>query len=257
MLAKRVIPCLDVTDGRVVKGVRFQGLLDAGDPVALATKYYRDGADEIVFLDIGASPEGRKTTLDVIARTARQTFVPLTVGGGVRSVDDVRLTLNAGADKVSVNTAAVSNPELLTESSREFGGQCIVLAIDARRDGCSWQVVVNGGRTPTGRDALEWAREAVDRGVGELLVTSMDSDGTQAGYDIALLRELSGIVRVPVIASGGAGSSGDFIAAATTGRADAVLAASLFHYGTLTIGQVKEEMAAHGLAVRNSGAGDA
>jgi cyclase len=245
-----VIPCLDVSDGRVVKGIQFQSLSDAGDPVALATKYFQDGADEIVFLDIGAAPEGRETTLDVVARTARQTFVPLTVGGGVRSVDDVRLTLNAGADKVSINTAAVINPELLTDSCSEFGGQCIVLAIDARRNGSGWQVYVNGGRTPTGRDALEWAQEAVARGVGELLVTSMDSDGTQGGYDIALLRELNEIVQVPVIASGGAGSTADFVTAATIGKADAVLAASLFHYGTLTIGQVKDEMAVHGLAVR-------
>jgi imidazole glycerol-phosphate synthase subunit HisF len=251
VLAKRVIPCLDVTAGRVVKGVQFLSLRDAGDPVTLARYYYEQGADEIVFLDIGAAPEERRTLLDVVERTARQTFVPLTVGGGVRSVADVRSALNAGADKVSLNTAAVRRPELIDEASNAFGSQCIVLAIDARRDVNGWDVCVNGGRLSTGRDALEWSMECARRGAGEILLTSMDADGTQKGYDLELLRTVSDAVPIPVIASGGAGNLGDFVSAVTEGKADAVLAASLFHYGQLTVAQVKEAMAAEGIAVRS------
>ncbi|HEV3312621.1 MAG TPA: imidazole glycerol phosphate synthase subunit HisF [Chloroflexota bacterium] len=250
MLAKRVIPCLDVTAGRVVKGVKFQSLRDAGDPVELAGYYYEQGADEIVFLDIGAAPEERRTLLDVVARTAAKTFVPLTVGGGIRSLDDVRSTLNAGADKVSLNTAAVRDPDLITAASEAFGSQCIVLAIDARRRDEGWEVCVNGGRVLTGRDALEWAVESARRGAGEILLTSMDADGTQKGYDLELLRTVSDAVPIPLIASGGAGSEQDFIAAIEEGHADAVLAASLFHYDQLTIDHVKQSMAAHGIPVR-------
>ena len=251
MLAKRVIPCLDVTAGRVVKGVKFQDLRDAGDPAELAEYYYRQGADEIVFLDIGAAPEERDTLLDVVERTAKQTFVPLTVGGGIRSVEDVRAVLNAGADKVSFNTAAVRNPQLLGSAANAFGSQCIVLAIDARRQpGRGWEVCVNGGRMPVDREAVAWAIEGAQRGAGEILLTSMDADGTQHGYDIDLLRGVVDAVTIPVIASGGAGTESDFVAAVKDGRADAVLAASLFHYGQMTIGQVKAAMAAQGIAVR-------
>jgi cyclase len=250
MLAKRVIPCLDMTGGRVVKGVRFAALRDAGDPVELAAHYYAHGADEICFLDIGASPEGRGTMLEVVRRTAQQIFIPLTVGGGIRTVDDVRATLLAGADKVSVNTAAVHTPAFIDEAALAFGSQCIVLAIDARRREQGWEVCVNGGRLPVGRDAVEWAIEGARRGAGEILLTSMDADGTQRGYDLALLRAVSDAVPVPVIASGGAGSVADFVAAIVEGHADAVLAASLFHYSRLTIEEVKHALAAHGLPVR-------
>ncbi len=251
MLRKRVIPCLDVTAGRVVKGVRFVDLVDEGDPVELARRYAAEGADEIVFLDIGASPEGRDTMLDVVRRTASQVFVPLTVGGGVRSVDDMRAVLRAGADKVSLNTAAVRDPDLIARCAAAFGTQCVVLAIDARSDGTgSWEVVVNGGRTPTGLDAVEWARRGTALGAGEILLTSMDRDGTKDGYDTTLLAAVSGAVTVPVIASGGAGTVADCVAALQDGRADAVLAASIFHRSEVSIASLKEGLAAAGLPVR-------
>ncbi len=254
MLRKRIVPCLDVAAGRVVKGVRFVDLVDEGDPVELAARYAADGADEIVFLDIAASPEGRGTMLDVVRRTAENVFVPLTVGGGVRSVDDMRAVLRAGADKVSLNTAAVQDPDLIARCAAAFGSQCVVLAIDARRLGAggdaAWEVVVNGGRTPTGRDAVEWARRGTQLGAGEILLTSMDQDGTKAGYDTALLRAVGEAVTVPVIASGGAGTIADCIAAVDEGGADAVLAASIFHRAEISIADLKAGMAAAGLPVR-------
>jgi cyclase len=249
VLAKRIIPCLDVDAGRVVKGVRFQKLRDAGDPVELAARYDADGADELVFLDITATVEGRDAMDDVIARTAEQVFIPLTVGGGVREPDDVRRLLRAGADKVACNSAAVRGPELLSRASDIYGAQCIVIAIDAaRRDG-GWEVFVDAGRTPTGRDAVAWAEEAtVKRGAGEILLTSMDRDGTGDGYDLELLEAVRDATNVPLIASGGAGTLAHF----TDGLrvADAVLAASRFHDGDLTIGQVKDHLAADGIPVR-------
>ena len=250
-LARRVIPCLDVTAGRVVKGVSFVNLVDAGDPVELASVYDAEGADELVFLDITATVEARDTLDDVVARTAEQVFIPLTVGGGVRAVQDVGRLLRAGADKVSVNSAAVRDPELLSDGADTYGVQCMVLAIDARRrgDGRGWEVVVDGGRTPTGRDALAWAEEAARRGTGELLVTSMDADGQRTGYDLALVKAMTSAVDVPVIASGGAGGTGHFVAACQAG-ADAVLAASVFHFGHLSIAEVKQGLAAAGLPVR-------
>jgi cyclase len=251
MLAKRIIPCLDVDAGRVVKGVRFRDLRDAGDPVELAARYDREGADELVFLDITATIEGRAATHDVISRTAEQVFIPLTVGGGVRTEDDVRALLRAGADKVSLNSAAVRDPSLLERCSAAFGSQCVVIAIDARSrgDGTGWEVVVDAGRTPTGREAVEWAAEAtVERGAGEVLLTSMDRDGTGEGYDLELLRAVGEAVPVPVIASGGAGTLAHF--ADGLRAADAVLAASLFHDGVLSIGQVKAYVAERGIAVR-------
>jgi len=251
VLAKRVIPCLDVDAGRVVKGTRFVDLVDAGDPVELAARYDREGADELVFLDITATVEGRASTFDVISRTAEQVFIPLTVGGGVRSEDDVRALLRAGADKVAINTAAVRDPELLEACARRFGTQCMVVAIDARRTDGSWEVVVDAGRTPTGRDAVEWAAEATGkRGAGEVLLTSMDRDGTGEGYDLELTRAVSDAVDVPVVASGGAGGADHFLEALTAGAADAVLAASRFHFEELTIRQVKEHLAAAGIPVR-------
>lgn len=256
MLRRRVIPCLDVANGRVVKGTRFVDLVDEGDPAELAERYWREGADEIVYLDIAAAPEGRGTLLDIVERTARRVFIPLTVGGGVRSVDEMREVLRAGADKVSLNTAAVTDPDLLARCATRFGSQAVVVAIDARRrpgrDGAhpSWEVVVRGGREPTGLDALGWARRAVDSGAGELLLTSMDRDGTRSGFDIDLLRAVSGSVRVPVIASGGAAGPDDFVAAVRDGGADAVLAASIFHRRIHSIGEVKAAMAAAGLPVR-------
>ncbi len=256
MLTKRVIPCFDVDRGRVVKGVSFVQLRDAGDPVELAQLYDREGADELVFLDITASAEGRQTTYDMVARTADQVFIPFTVGGGIRTSDDMRRLLELGADKVSINTAAVQDPRLIEEGARRFGSQCIVVAIDAKRLPGSeprWEVYVHGGRTPTGRDAVEWAREAVERGAGELLVTSMDTDGHQTGYDVPLLRAISEVVNVPVIASGGAGTPAHMVEALTEGRADAVLAASIFHFGTYSIRQVKEELARAGIPVRPVG----
>ncbi|HXF35583.1 MAG TPA: imidazole glycerol phosphate synthase subunit HisF [Actinomycetota bacterium] len=250
-LAVRVIPCLDVDGGRVVKGTRFVDLRDAGDPVELAARYDAEGADELVFLDITATVEGRAATLDVIGRTAKQVFIPLTVGGGVRGEDDVRTLLRAGADKVAVNTAAVRDPGMLARCAERFGTQCMVIAIDARRRGGSWEVVVEAGRTPTGLDAVAWAAEATGRlGAGEVLLTSMDRDGTKDGYDVELLRAVADAVPVPVVASGGAGRPEHFARAVVEGGADAVLAASLFHFRELTIGQVKEHLAGAGIPVR-------
>ena len=255
-LAVRVIPCLDVDAGRVVKGVNFENLRDAGDPVELAAVYDTEGADELTFLDVTASSAGRSTMLEVVRRTAEQVFIPLTVGGGVRSVDDVDTLLRAGADKVSVNTAAISRPDLLAELSRQFGSQCIVLSVDARTvpEGSEptpsgWEVTTHGGRRGTGIDAVEWAARGAELGVGEILLNSMDADGTKAGFDLAMLRAVRAAVTVPVIASGGAGAAGDFARAVEAG-ADAVLAASVFHFKELTIGQVKSAMAEEGIVVR-------
>jgi cyclase len=254
MLCRRVIPCLDVADGRVVKGVRFVDLVDEGDPAELAERYAAEGADEIVFLDIAASPAGRGTLREVVERTARRAFIPLTVGGGVRTVTEMRDVLRAGADKVSLNTAAVRDPGLVRRCASRFGRQAVVVAIDARRsaagDGTTWEVVVNGGRTSTGLDAAAWATRAVELGAGELLVTSMDRDGTGAGFDTALLRTIADRVEVPVIASGGAAGPADFVAAVRDGGADAVLAASIFHRRIHAIADVKAAMAAAGIPVR-------
>ncbi|HYR61199.1 MAG TPA: imidazole glycerol phosphate synthase subunit HisF [Actinomycetota bacterium] len=253
MLAKRVIPCLDVHAGRVVKGVQFVDLVDAGDPVELAAFYNREGADEVVFLDITASHEGRETMLEVAHATAESVFIPLTVGGGARGIDDVRRLLRAGADKVSINTAAVERPELLTEGAEEFGVQCMVCAIDARRreGGQRWEVYTHGGRKPTGLDAVEWAARAEALGAGEILLTSMDRDGTQDGYDTELLRAVNAVITVPLIASGGAGDLDHFSSAIIDGGADAVLAASLFHFGQLRVSEVKDHMAQAGIPVRH------
>jgi len=255
-LAVRVIPCLDVDAGRVVKGVNFTNLRDAGDPVELAAAYDAEGADELTFLDVTASSSGRATMLDVVRRTAEQVFIPLTVGGGVRAVADVDALLRAGADKVSVNTAAIARPELLAELARQFGSQCIVLSVDARTvpsggtpTTSGWEVTTHGGRQGTGIDAVEWARRGAELGVGEILLNSMDADGTKAGFDLPMLRAVRAAVTVPVIASGGAGAVGDFAPAVRAG-ADAVLAASVFHFGELTIRQVKAAMAADGVTVR-------
>jgi cyclase len=252
MLKVRVIPCLDVKDGRVVKGVNFVNLRDAGDPVEQASAYDRAGADELMFLDITASHEGRGAILDVIARTADVCFMPLGVGGGVRSPEDARRLLRAGADKVSVNTAAVENPGLIPACADAFGAQCVVAAIDAkaRADGSGWNIFTYGGRKDTGIDAVEYAVSAVGRGAGEILLTSMDRDGAKTGYDLALLKAISSAVGVPVIASGGAGTAGDLVDAVKTGGADAVLAASIFHFGEVTIDQAKAAMANSGLPVR-------
>lgn len=251
MLAKRIIPCLDVTGGRVVKGVRFLELRDAGDPVESALAYEKQGADELVFLDITASSDGRATMLDVVRRTAEQVFMPLTVGGGIRAVSDIRAMLQAGADKVSVNTSAVQNPSLISEGADAFGRQCIVLAVDAKRKASGgWQVYTHGGRTPTDLDVLEWVKEGERRGAGEILLTSMDADGTLAGYDNELNRVVAEAVGIPIIASGGAGKLEHFVDAFKIGKSDAVLAASLFHFGTLTIPQVKEYLAVQGICVR-------
>lgn len=253
MHTKRIIPCLDVKAGRVVKGTNFVGLRDAGDPVELAARYDEEMADELVFLDITASIEQRKSMLDVINCTAGRAFMPLTVGGGISTVQDIRNCLKAGADKTSVNTAAVKNPQLIKEGAQLFGSQCIVLAVDAKRCGTHrWEVYVNGGRTPTGLDALDWIRKAVDLGAGEILLTSMDADGTQDGYDLELTRTVSEAVPVPVIASGGAGTLEHFYQVLTEGKADAVLAASVFHYRKFTIKQVKEYLQAKGVEVRMS-----
>ena len=251
MHTKRIIPCLDVKGGRVVKGTNFVGLRDAGDPVELAATYDLEGADELVFLDITASVEERKAMLDVINKTAGEVFMPLTVGGGISTVDDIRTALRAGADKTSVNSAAVKNPQLIAEGAKLFGSQCIVLAIDARRCGENkWEVYVHGGRTPTGIDAVEWAKQGVALGAGEILLTSMDADGTKNGYDIPLTKAVSEAVNVPVIASGGAGKLEDFYEVLAEGGADAVLAASVFHYKTFTIQQVKEYLRDRGIEVR-------
>lgn len=251
MLTKRIIPCFDVDNGRVVKGVSFVELRDAGDPVELARRYDLDGADELVFLDITASSDQRTSVYDMIARTADQVFIPLTVGGGVRTAADIRTMLEMGADKVSMNTAAVERPELISEGARGFGSQCIVVAVDARRIGEGrWEIYTHGGRTPTGRDAVEWAREAVERGAGELLVTSMDTDGHQQGYDIPMLRAIADEVDVPIIASGGAGTPEHLYEALTEGGADAVLAASILHFGTHSIASLKDYLASRGVPVR-------
>ena len=251
MHTKRIIPCLDVKEGRVVKGTNFVGLRDAGDPVERAAAYDIEGADELVFLDITASFEERKAMLDVIRETAGQVFMPLTVGGGISSVDDIRNALRAGADKTSLNSAAVKNPQLIADGAKLFGSQCIVLAIDARRTGDhKWEVYVQGGRKATGIDAVEWAKQGVALGAGEILLTSMDADGTKNGYDVELTKAITSVVNVPVIASGGAGKLEDFYEVLVEGGADAVLAASLFHYKELTISQVKEYLRERGIEVR-------
>lgn len=251
MLTKRIIPCLDVTDGRVVKGVNFVDLRDAGDPVECAKAYEQQGADELVFLDITASSDGRDTMLHIVERCAEQVFMPLTVGGGIRTAADVRRMLNAGADKVSFNTAAIHNPDLLDECSNSFGSQCTVLAIDARRKvDEDWQVFTHGGRNPTELDAVQWAVEGTGRGAGEILLTSMDADGTKEGFDLELTRTISEAVPVPVIASGGAGTLEHMAEAVTAGKADAVLAASIFHFGEFTVEQTKQFMQKKGIEVR-------
>jgi imidazole glycerol-phosphate synthase subunit HisF len=250
LLAKRIIPCLDVQDGRVVKGVNFERLRDAGDPVEAAMRYEAEGADELVFLDITASIERRNTLIDLVRRTSERVFIPFTVGGGIRTVQDIGQVLLAGADKIAVNTAALADPALITRGAAAFGSQCMVVAIDAKRTGDTWTVYSHGGRTPTGRDALQWAREAIERGAGELLVTSIDADGTRAGYDVPLLVALEAQSPIPIIASGGAGALDDFRAALQQGRASAALAASVFHFGTFTIGQVKQYLAQHTIPVR-------
>jgi len=253
MLAKRIIPCLDVTGGRVVKGVNFVELRDAGDPVEIAARYNEQGADELTFLDITATSDGRDLILPIIEAVASQVFIPLTVGGGVRSVEDVRRLLNAGADKVSFNSAAVANPQVIRDASQKYGAQCIVVAIDAKRrtDGApGWDVYTHGGRKNTGLDAVEWAREMVSRGAGEILLTSMDRDGTKSGFDLELTRQVSDAVSVPVIASGGVGSLAHLSDGIRIGGADAVLAASIFHYGEFTVGEAKALLARDGIPVR-------
>lgn len=251
MLSVRIIPCLDVHAGRVVKGVKFEELRDAGDPVAVAAAYEKQGADELVFLDITASSDGRKTMVDVVERTADQVFMPLTVGGGLRSVDDIRTMLNAGADKVSLNTSAIQNPDLVLQSARKFGSQCIVVAIDAKQVAPGqWEVFTHGGRNRTGLDAVEWARKVHSLGAGEILLTSMDRDGTASGYDVPLNCAVSAAVEVPVIASGGAGTLDHLAEVLRDGGASAVLAASIFHFGTYTVRQAKEHLRDVGLPVR-------
>lgn len=251
VLAKRIIPCLDVTNGRVVKGTHFVNLRDAGDPVECAVAYDRQQADELVFLDITASSDGRDTMVDVVRRTAAQCFMPLTVGGGIRTVEDMRRMLHAGADKVSVNTAAIHRPELISEGANAFGSQCVVVAIDAKRFAeDQWRVSTHGGRRMTELDAIEWAREAERLGAGEILLTSMDADGSKNGYDIELTRRVSEAVRIPVIASGGAGNLDHMVQVLREGKADAVLAASIFHFGEYTVAQAKAYFAAHGIPVR-------
>lgn len=250
MLAKRIIPCLDVKDGRVVKGVRFVDLRDAGDPVSNASYYEKEGADELVFLDITASYEDRDTMLEVVRRTAEKVFMPLTVGGGIRNIADIRKLLKAGADKVSINTAAVKEPALISRAADRFGTQCIVVAIDAKLSTKHWEVYTHGGRTPTGKDAVKWAKEAEKRGAGELLITSMDRDGTKKGYDLELTRTISEEVGIPVIASGGAGTLNHIYEAFSKGKADAALAASIFHFREFTIKETKEYLRKKGVAIR-------
>ena len=250
MLTKRIIPCLDVNDGRVVKGVNFVNLRDAGDPVEIAGVYDREGADELVFLDITASSDNRATVVDMVRKVAEKVFIPFTVGGEIRTVEDFRAILREGADKVSVNSAAINRPELISEAALKFGSQCVVVAIDARRTGDSFHVYKNGGRVDTGLDAVEWAMRAEKLGAGEILLTSMDCDGTKAGYDIELTSTIAKSVGIPVFASGGAGTAEDFYAALTEGKADAALAASLFHYRELEIREVKEYLRSRGISVR-------
>lgn len=254
-LAKRIIPCLDVDRGRVVKGVNFLGIRDAGDPVEVARRYNEQNADEITFLDITASHEARGTTLDMVSRIAGEVFIPLTVGGGIRSCDNIRALLNAGADKVSINTAAVTDPDFVYEAAERFGSQCIVVAIDAKRvskegEPPRWEIFTHGGRKPTGLDAVAWSRKMVEYGAGELLVTSMDRDGTREGFDLGVTRAISDAVSVPVIASGGVGNLDHLVAGVKEGGADAVLAASIFHFGEYTIEQAKQYMADHGIEMR-------
>ena len=249
-LAKRIIPCLDVTSGRVVKGINFVGLRDAGDPVEISRRYDDQGADELTFLDITASSDNRDLILHIIEEVAAQVFIPLTVGGGVRKVEDVRRLLNAGADKVSINTSAVQNPELVADAADRYGSQCIVVAIDAKRVENGWEVFTHGGRRATGLDAIEWAKKMQSLGAGEILLTSMDKDGTRNGFDLALTRAVSDAVEVPVIASGGVGNLDHLVQGVIQGHADAVLAASIFHYGEYTVRQAKEYMAQHGIEVR-------
>jgi cyclase len=252
MLTKRIIPCLDVKDGRVVKGVNFVNLRDAGDPVELAALYDQEGADELVFLDISASVEGRATMIDVVQRTAGEISIPFTVGGGISRVEDMNRLLRAGADKIGINTAAVNNPQLVAEGARRFGSQCIVVAVDARfnQDWDEWEVVTHGGRTPTGIKVLEWVKRVEDLGAGEILLTSMDADGTQDGFDLLLTRAVSELIKIPVIASGGAGKTGDFYDVFTEGKADAGLAATIFHYKQLTIQGVKDDLIRKGVEIR-------
>ena len=255
MLAKRIIPCLDISEGRVVKGVHFVNLRDAGDPVEQAQIYDAAGADELVFLDISATPEGRSTTIQTVRKVADRVFMPLAVGGGIRKLEDMRKLLSSGADKVSVNSAAVHNPDILSEGADRFGNQCVVLAIDARRvskdgDPLKWEVVINGGRTPTGLDAIEWAVKGVEKGAGEILLTSMDADGTLKGFDLELTRQVSEAVNVPVIASGGAGNMQHFADVLTQGKADAALAASLFHDGIMEISDLKDFLLDKGIPIR-------
>ncbi len=252
MLAKRIIPCLDVANGRVVKGVHFVDLRDAGDPVELGGRYYREGADELVFLDITATVESRKTVVEWVRRVADSIFIPFTVGGGITSLERIQELLRAGADKVSVNSAAVKMPQLIREAALAFGSQCIVLAADVKRKGSGWEVYVGGGRYPTGLDALDWIKQAEQLGAGEILLTSMDRDGTLKGYDIELLRTVSEMVSIPLIASGGAGDPEHLLAGLRDGKADAVLAASIFHYGQYTVGQVKRYLAERGIPVREA-----
>ena len=250
MLRKRIIPCLDVAAGRVVKGTHFRNLRDQGDPVELARAYSHQGADEVVFLDIDAAPQNRATLVDIVERTAREVFIPFTVGGGIREVDEIRTLLRAGADKVSIQTAAVQRPELITDGAGVFGSQCIVVAIDARRDDGGWQVYTHGGRQPADLDAVAWAREAERRGAGEILLTSIDADGTRSGYDIALTRAVADAVSIPVIASGGAGHPQHLADVLTDGHADAALAASIFHEGAFPIRETKQYLKEHGIPVR-------
>ncbi len=253
MLAKRIIPCLDVKDARVVKGVNFVNLRDAGDPVEQAAIYDREGADELVFLDITASHENRNTTLDMVRHVADSIFIPFCVGGGIRTIDDVRATLLAGADKVAMNSAAVRNPQLVNDAAWGFGSQCIVVAIDPRRVDGKWIVHINGGRVPTDKEAVDWAKEVEERGAGEILLTSMDRDGTKAGYDIELTQAVTEAVSIPVIASGGAGAMSHFVDAFRDGGADAALAASIFHYNEIRIGDLKQYLAQHNIPMRMTG----
>ncbi len=250
MFAKRIIPCLDVNNGRVVKGVNFVNLIDAGDPVEIAKAYNKAGADELVFLDITASSDNRGTVIDMVKKVAKEVFIPFTVGGGIRTVENFREILNAGADKVSVNSSAIKNPALISEAAKKFGSQCVVCAIDAKKNGDKWEVFLNGGRVNTGLDALEWAKEAARLGAGEILLTSMDADGTKAGYDIALTKAVSESVDIPVIASGGAGKLEHFYEAFSEGYADAVLAASLFHFNEIKISELKDYLKTKKISVR-------